>query len=354
LRIIFVHELPFAISVGLRETSSSVIMNVKNAQMTVGHSQFGILDFLCGIWLVVAIGLLLQFFWRNYSISKELALYTKNCTESVNQVLQDIKKDLRKRMPVDVYICSNIDVPMGAGIFHKRIYLPNEEIVGDELFYILKHEYTHFCNGDLIIKFLVEVFCCVFWWNPAIHLLQKDVDQLLEIRCDICVARYFSKKERVAYMLTILRFLKGKSASESQLLRLVTSIISRGNRENVKERFVFFTKYTEQNVRRHRGVIFGLAIVVIVLSSSVVIHPTRVTPHIKVEDIYIKRSMEQFNLEKASIYKQEKALYYMEMENSEIFPICMYELPTSDNGTSEDTTFYLLGDERLGLIIESE
>ncbi len=52
---------------------------------------------------------------------------------------------------VSVCICPTLDIPMGTGLFRHRICLPEHEYTQEEMNYILKHEYTHFCNRDLTV-----------------------------------------------------------------------------------------------------------------------------------------------------------------------------------------------------------
>lgn len=115
-------------------------------------------------------------------------------------------------------VCSNhyqnyINVPMEVGIFRKSILLPDEPYTDSELYYILKHEYTHFQNKDLLIKILIYIYWCLFWWNPAIYLLKNDLSQILEIKCDLDVIDHMGNEHRVEYLTTIVTMLKNASAN---------------------------------------------------------------------------------------------------------------------------------------------
>ena len=49
---------------------------------------------------------------------------------------------------------------------------------------ILRHEYQHFLNRDQWKKTLIHLVRLLFWWNPMAILVQKEMDQTLELLCD--------------------------------------------------------------------------------------------------------------------------------------------------------------------------
>ena len=70
------------------------------------------------------------------------------------------------------------------------------------------HEYTHFLNHDTAVKLLVTLYCIIFWWNPVVYLLQKDLEQTLELKCDRAIAQTLNAQERTAYLRAILSAMK--------------------------------------------------------------------------------------------------------------------------------------------------
>ena len=206
-RMVVVIELPFTIPVGLRGAFSRVYDRVRQFQMPVGKEDIELTAFLCCIWAVVAGVLFTRFIWRDHAVKKELALCHRNENKDAERALSKAMAGSSRKLPVNVCVCGSIDIPMGLGLFHKWIYLPDEKFAKEELYYIMMHEYTHFCNRDGVVKLLTMLLCCVFWWNPAVYILKKDVAQILEIKCDVYATQSFTKKERLEYLLTILRVL---------------------------------------------------------------------------------------------------------------------------------------------------
>ncbi len=90
------------------------------------------------------------------------------------------------------------------GFFNPLIFLPLSVLeLGDgELGYILCHEWNHFLARDLWIKVLVDVLCCVFWWNLPIYCLRMDLEQILELNCDRAVTVGMTEQEKTKYLAT--------------------------------------------------------------------------------------------------------------------------------------------------------
>lgn len=86
--------------------------------------------------------------------------------------------------------------------------LPDVAYSERELYYILKHEYTHFRNHDTLLKQITVLFSKVFWWNPLVLLLMHDLEQSVEIRCDLAVTKHMDKGEKYAYMKTLVAAVK--------------------------------------------------------------------------------------------------------------------------------------------------
>lgn len=271
-RAIAVFEFPFTMPVGLRNTYSTVFRAVWTAHITLGDSKIQLLLVLCGIWAVAAVALIVQFLWKSWKVARKARWYAANRDSRAERVLERVKRESWRTPAVKVCICPTIDIPMGTGIFRHYICLPDREYGGEELYCVLKHEYTHFCNHDLTVKFLVHLFCCIFWWNPAVYLLKRDVSQVLEIRCDIKVTEKFSKKERLEYLLTIVRVLeRTDGASQRPPSMLTTRLACKKDGDDVRERFRVITAASRSISRLCQVAFWTLAVTLVALSYSFVL-----------------------------------------------------------------------------------
>lgn len=288
-RMVVVIELPFTIPIGIRGAFSGVYDRVRQFQMPVGKEDVELTAFLCCIWAAVAGALFVRFIWRDHVVKKELAPCHRNKNKDAERALAKAIAASARKPSVNVCVCGDIDIPMGLGLFHKWIYLPDENFSRGDLNYIMMHEYTHFCNQDGVVKLLTMLFCCVFWWNPIVYILKKDVIQILEIKCDVCATQSFTKKERLEYLQTILRLLKGDpEPSNLPPPSTATGLISRTRGDNTKERFELIMKARKQVKWKYQAILLSCSIVLLALSYSFVLQPAFDPP---LEDIYTDDSV---------------------------------------------------------------
>lgn len=314
-RAIVVLELPFTVPIGLRNVYSTVFKTVWTAHISVGDSPIRMLLALCGIWAVVSVTLIVQFLWKSWKVSRKAEWYSTNKDPRAERVLDRVKNESWRMPAVSVCICPTLDIPMGTGLFRHHICLPEHEYTQEEMYYILKHEYTHFCNRDLTVKFLVHLFCCIFWWNPAVYLLKKDISQILEIKCDIRATEKFSKRERLEYLLTIVRVLeRAESAGRTQPPMLSTGLASRKNQDDTRERFRMITAVPRSISRLCQSAFWTLAVTLVVLSYSFVLQPAFDPP---VEDIYTDSSVVEIDTTNSYITKDQSGNYFMVIQSGE-------------------------------------
>lgn len=273
-RTLAVIELPFTVPIGLGDTYSKVFKAVWEAHISLGDSNVRLLYAVCGIWAVVTATLIVQFLWKSWKVSRKAKWYSSNKDSRAEQVLERVKSESRRTPAVKVCICPTLDIPMGIGLFRHYICLPDRKYGKEELYYILKHEYAHFCNRDLTVKFLVHLFCCIFWWNPAVYLLKKDIGQILEIRCDFKATEEFSKREKLQYLFAIVSILeKSDGANRRPPPVLATGLACRKNEDDMRERFRMITAVPRSVPRLCQGAFWALAVTLVVLSYFLYCNP---------------------------------------------------------------------------------
>jgi hypothetical protein len=68
--------------------------------------------------------------------------------------------------------------------FKPCILMPDFDFPPEELRPILKHEWKHYQDKDYLVSFITKIVCAVFWWNPLVYILKKNVEFALEVKCD--------------------------------------------------------------------------------------------------------------------------------------------------------------------------
>ena len=76
----------------------------------------------------------------------------------------------------------------------------------------------------------------MFWWNPVVYLLKRDLEQLIELRCDSSVSRRLSKQQRAEYLRTMLSTLQ-HACAQKQTPYSTTAFSYKHADYDIKERF---------------------------------------------------------------------------------------------------------------------
>lgn len=148
-----------------------------------------------------------------------------------------IKSDTGKFLTVRVSYANHINIPAGIGILKKQIILPHGDYTDEALYLILKHEYTHFINHDLAVTMMVHLFSYVFWWNPTVYLLKKDLEQILEIKCDLSVVSGMNVTEKAQYLRVILMNIKDSGTKIIPFPAGQVSLLGQKPESHIEERF---------------------------------------------------------------------------------------------------------------------
>lgn len=200
------------------------------------HTRWNVGQLLMAVWLIGTAVSLLRFVAREIRLARRLREYPGIRNPLAETVLDQIRHSSPRQLPVRVRAYQRLNMPLGIGLFHPLICLPDRDYTEKELGYILWHEYAHFLGYDLQIKFLMRVYAGVFWWNPAAWLLCEDIGQMLELRCDRAVTKNFTLVERREYLTVILHSILD-SETAPDLFPISTNLGSARNRSGILERF---------------------------------------------------------------------------------------------------------------------
>ena len=270
LRMLLPLNFDFTVGIQVRGLFSDIFYSICIHKYRVGDYYVTIFEGLMLVWAVGALFFLLRFSFQYWDACKTLRDKEKGTeAESVQykKILQDIYELKGKRREITVVKSGQIHMPIGIGIFKRRVLLPSLDYTEQELYYILLHEYTHFLNGDLLIKMAVHIFCCIFWWNPAAYLLRKDLEQSLEIKCDLCITEKFSAGEAANYLEAILKTLK--SVGEKDELDLKSKVALCGKKESaITERFQYVFKNVKNKGESKKAVAAWIAVVCVIWAAS--------------------------------------------------------------------------------------
>lgn len=123
--------------------------------------------------------------------------------EVSHAMLQDIANDCASKLgikkKVDLRLYTTMPSPMLIGFFTPIIVVPRVDLQLDDAQMILAHELVHFKHHDLWRKLFAVILQTVYWFNPVVHLMKRELDRLAETSCDEQVVCQMSPAERKKY-----------------------------------------------------------------------------------------------------------------------------------------------------------
>ena len=248
-RMFFSVELPFATVINAPSLMNPV-HDVNEANLPMMEGTFLVSDLLLLVWVVGSILLFAQFLIRYHRGKRDIDRLPKQENQVLQKILDELQRGNKRRIPIQVLCCSGLSTPCGIGLLRRQILLPSQEYTEEELFHILRHELQHFQTHDLLVKWMIRVFQCLFWWNPLVYLLGKDMDQVLEIKCDLSVVKNYSRQETLAYMRTIKSQLEQAIHTEKIVPVASASLVGNFAMSNVEERFLYLAESLKPNQRK--------------------------------------------------------------------------------------------------------
>lgn len=310
IRILLPVELPFTKVIASRNIYTKIYRFV-NTSFTVGNNSLTIGRIAAYIWLFTSLSLLCRLFYQYRKSMKEIKNYDTRLESAYQNTLAEVIKEKKARIQPTILISPSINTPMSFGILDKYILLPDREYERQEIYYILMHEYTHLANGDLLVKMLIHILCRVYWWNPFVYLLQRDLEQTLEIKCDLAITKDMDNEKKADYLKTIVSSIKkvrdkeGNWKKESSII-VGTANLFKETSIGVKERFEVVSLYRgkgSDNLVRATMIFFFL--VTLTMSYMFIIQPEFDAPleEIETEEGIYEINADQVIVDEEGIYK---------------------------------------------------
>ncbi|MBN8707244.1 MAG: M56 family metallopeptidase [Bacteroidetes bacterium] len=184
-----------------------------------------------------------------------------------NEVIKLILLENDLNSKVTVYQSNGFVTPFTFGFSHPKIIIP-EKYCSDPVQFqlILRHEVSHIRNHDYLKQMGEQALKFLFFWNPLLHLLTRQISNYREMACDVQVLTVCPdwKKEYATLLLTHL--------SEPAASTGVAAAMSHST-ENLKERISKMKTY--QTIKENKiatgvlaGVLTAFSITFILLVSN--------------------------------------------------------------------------------------
>lgn len=163
------------------------------------------LDVLSWVWLAGCVLYLVIHLGSYLHYKKTVMKYGTRVTDvSVLRQIRSISQELNLRGRLPVIQDPTAGSPMVLGFFRPILVMPDMEYQAMELYFVLKHELIHLKRHDMFAKLLFVAASAVHWFNPLVHLMQKEAVVDMELSCDERVVKGTVYEMRKAYTETLL------------------------------------------------------------------------------------------------------------------------------------------------------
>lgn len=321
IRMVLPIELPNTIMLRTEQVYPLAYRALSENHIWFAQKEYSVLCLLIFAWILVGLMLLIRYVAMYRKAMKGLLEFSEPCSLREINALEKVKREAGKDLYVSLCTIPKLKTPLGIGIFKKHILLPEKDYIDEELHYILLHEYTHFVNKDIITKLLISIFCIIFWWNPVVYLLKKDLEQTLEIKCDLSVAAHLNINERITYLQTIIKTIKNFVA-DKKIPYISAAFFGQTSEAQIKERFSLVMGCDGTKKTKTKQILLCCGCILIMfLSYSVVLQPGFDPPAIKGElhsgNAYLKQIGDMkyelyIDNESQGFISKDEAGFYME------------------------------------------
>ena len=207
IRFLFPFELPITTNINLPEQLSRMVIFLRHPRFSLSGTNISIWNLFEIVWAVGFFILLTRYIKEYSSLYCAIKRYGTDLTAKVPYctLLQEICNGKNRCRRIRILQVPFLQTPMVCKFWVHYILLPeNLELEESDLSFILHHEASHIFHHDLLMKFLIQMVCMIYWWNPFCYLLKKQTNLLLESRIDQSITS-FDPNVKVAYLECLLK-----------------------------------------------------------------------------------------------------------------------------------------------------
>lgn len=232
---------------------------------------------LVGVWIFGTLYYLFQIVHKHRKMKRFLRCLNPQNSVQITKILKEILKKPRDKKTIHIIQTPYVPTPALTGFINPIILLPDISFEDEELRYILTHELDHFYRHDLWWKVFFEILSAVYWWNPLMFLLKKQLSALLELKADDTVISSLCLEKRIAYLECLTRIHKNQIQQLQDSNLLLT--FSNASPDTLLNRASYIIN--KKRKKHSSGLLLVICIVTLVLSSFFVVEPYFIPPEVE-------------------------------------------------------------------------
>ena len=215
------------------------------------------------IWLGGAMFFLIYYVLKHVRFLRIVKRWSVDVTDkAVLEVLDKVRKE-KGVGQIRLKKCGFVSTSMLVGFIRPLVLLPDKEFDAYELELIFRHELVHYKRMDIFVKLLSMFAVSIHWFNPAVYLLNTQIQADCEASCDESVLAETGEQNKLSYAELIIEMIGTKKQFASSL-----STCFYGSKRSIKKRMNAIMESSGKLGKLKLLVVFPV-LVLTVLSGSV-------------------------------------------------------------------------------------
>ena len=258
-------------------------------------------------WILCVLGVLIWHLLTYVRLKKYIRTYGKLINDvRVSRIIEETKKELGIRKPVDSFILPAAAAPFSMGILRPSLYLP-ENLMGDPaLRPVIRHELQHIRNHDGIFGILVAVIHGFHFYNPFFYLCVARERFYQELYGDEFAKKVLGPEETMLYANAVIN----ASTRQNVFDKRFSQSLGNGQKE-MKRRLKYIMSNKRLKSSKTLAMIIGIGISLLCGISSFAYQPPVVLSYPENPDILnYGTSIYQGSFDSSPFYTPEYEIRY--------------------------------------------
>lgn len=207
LRLFMPLEFSFTRSIYIMNLWNGLYSILNNSYLHFFHFDISYKYTLILLWFIGFLCKLAHTLCKRKKIISTVNMLPKSADPYAVHALENCNARFHQSKPCRLLTASHISSPFIMGILSPVIVIPDMRLDEKEWEYIFMHELCHFYKGHLLFQFLMEILASLYFWNPLVLLLNRQLPRLYEFNADEKVCSSLNSLQKIDYSHCLLKVL---------------------------------------------------------------------------------------------------------------------------------------------------
>ena len=273
-RLFFPFELSLHNSIYITRIWPDVYVRIVRPTFSFAGIEWSIWFILIAVSVTGSCLFLVRLIVSYIKIMSVITTYEKINKIEIIQLVNAINASHKKQRNFNLVMSRSAISPFAFGLFKPYIVLPDMNFSKNDLEHILRHEMMHHYSKDLWIRFICELICALYWWNPFSYLLRSQINRIQELHIDLEIMNNLNESQKLEYVECLIDFTKHYSSKHKE--RLLTAF-NHNSGNTMLNRFKTIVDYLDKPNQKSRQTLrstlltFALVISIFVLPNFIIL-----------------------------------------------------------------------------------